>query len=243
MGYFRDTIKGISWMGALRVVTRALAILKIAITARILSPSQFGLYGIALLVLGFLEVLTETGINVFLIQEKDKIYEYLNSAWVVSIIRGFLIAALIIASSPLVVSFFSSSGASSLLYLVALVAVIRGFINPSEINFQKNLEFNKLFAFNSFLFLVDTAVVIVLAYVSKNEASLILGMAASASFEVILSFLIFKQRPKLVFEIDKIKKVIERGKWITGAGILSYTFQNLDNVVVGKVLGISPLGL
>ena len=88
MGYLKDTIKGLSWMTALRAVTRGLAVVKIAILARILLPSQFGNYGIALLVLGFLEVLTETGINVFLIQEKDDPQKYLNSAWVVSIARG-----------------------------------------------------------------------------------------------------------------------------------------------------------
>ncbi len=243
MGYFKDTLKGISWMAALRFVTRALAILKIAVIARILLPYQFGLYGISLLVLGFLETLTETGINIFLIQEKDKTKEYLNSAWVVSIIRGFLIALLIIASSSFVVSFFASPAATYLLYLVALVAVVRGFINPAEINFQKNLQFNKLFIFTSFLFLVDTSVAITLAYLTKSEAAMIWSMVASAGVEVILSFIIFKERPTLAFELEKIKKVIERGKWITSAGVLSYTFQNLDNVVVGKILGTAPLGI
>ena len=71
MGYLKDTIKGITWMTALQAIIKVVAIGKIAVLARILSPSQFGSYGIALLVLGFLEVLTETGINIFLIQEKD----------------------------------------------------------------------------------------------------------------------------------------------------------------------------
>ena len=71
MGYLKDTLKGISWMTGLQVLVKAVAVGKIAVLARILSPSQFGSYGIALLVLGLLEVLTETGINVFLIQERD----------------------------------------------------------------------------------------------------------------------------------------------------------------------------
>lgn len=53
MGYFKDAIKGVSWMTALSGITKAVAVFKIAILARILSPSQFGSYGIALLVLGF----------------------------------------------------------------------------------------------------------------------------------------------------------------------------------------------
>ena len=91
MGYYKQAVNGISWMGGLRLFTRLLALIKIAILARILLPFQFGIYGIATLVLGFLEMLTETGINIFLIQQKEQIDEYVNSAWVVSIIRGFLI--------------------------------------------------------------------------------------------------------------------------------------------------------
>jgi len=81
MGYFKQALKGITWMTALEGLTKAAAVAKIAVLARILTPSQFGSYGIALLVLGFLEVITETGINVFLIQEKDNVQKYLDSAW------------------------------------------------------------------------------------------------------------------------------------------------------------------
>ena len=98
MGYFQTALRGLSWMGALRVVTRSLALVKIAILARILVPAQFGIYGIATLVLGFLEMLTETGINIFLIQKNKKVDEYVNSAWVVSIVRGFLISFLMVSS-------------------------------------------------------------------------------------------------------------------------------------------------
>ena len=44
-------------------------------------------------------------------------------------------------------------------------------------------------------------------------------------------------------EADKVKKVIGRGKWITGAGFFSYLFQNIDNIVVGRLMGTAPLGL
>src|SRR3972149_7871504 len=105
MGYFRDTLNGIGWMGALRGVTRGLALVKTAILARVLLPAQFGIYGIATLVLGLLEMMTETGINIFLIQEKKKVDDYVDSAWAVSIIRGILIGGAIFLSIPLVTKF------------------------------------------------------------------------------------------------------------------------------------------
>jgi len=229
-------------MTALELLTKGVAVLKIAVLARILSPSQFGSYGIALLVLGFLEVLTETGINVFLIQEKDKIQTYLDSAWVISIIRGILISLLIIAASPFVVGFFKTPEVITLLYLVSAVAFIRGFINPMEVVFQKELNFMKQFLFQGFLYLIDAGVAVSLGLLTHSESAMIISMIVAATTEVILSFIIFKDRPKLSLDKEKFLKLIHSGKWITGAGIFAYIFQNIDNVTIGKLMGTMNLG-
>ncbi|MCX6705028.1 MAG: oligosaccharide flippase family protein, partial [Candidatus Woesebacteria bacterium] len=70
MGYLKDAIKGVGWMTAFRVLYRAMGILRISIIAHILTPLSLGIFGIVTIVLGFLEIITETGINIFLIQEK-----------------------------------------------------------------------------------------------------------------------------------------------------------------------------
>src|SRR3990167_5781112 len=102
MGYKSRVIKGVSWLSILRISTRGITFVRLAILARILTPAQFGVFGIASLILALLEILTETGINVFLIQKKEKYAEFIDSAWVVSIIRGCLISLLLIVTAPYV---------------------------------------------------------------------------------------------------------------------------------------------
>src|SRR3989344_3509124 len=108
MGYTKDTYQGLSWLGSFRAVTRLGAFVRTAILARLLVPSQFGLFGIASLVLAFLETITESGINIFLIQEEKKMADYINTAWVVSIVRGIVITLIIILSSPFIEKFFNA---------------------------------------------------------------------------------------------------------------------------------------
>ena len=143
MGYTKEAIKGVSWLGAFRLFARVLSFLRTIIVARILSPAQFGVYGIAALALSLIEILTETGINVFLVQNKDNIGKYISTAWVVSIIRGILISFLIFSSSFFVAEFFKNPDTLALLMLVSVVPLIRGFINPSVVKFQKDLQFHK----------------------------------------------------------------------------------------------------
>ena len=243
MGYLKDTVKGVTWVGAFRGFTRIIAFAKTAILARILIPAQFGLFGIASLALAFLEMLVETGINVFLVQEKEDIDKYIDTAWAVSILRGIIISFVVFCISKPVSIFFKSSDSLMLLYLIAIVPFIRGFINPSLVKLQKELKFKKEFWFRSTIFLFDAGVTVILALTIRSATSLVWGLIAGAALEVLLSFIFTRPTPKLSFEKAKAKQIINRGKWMTGAGIFQYLFRQGDDAVVGKILGTSSLGL
>jgi lipopolysaccharide exporter len=243
MGYTKDTLKGFSWMSLFRLVTRLFALLRIAILARLLNPEQFGLFGIATLALSFLEIFTETGINLFLIQDGSKIKKYLNTAWVISILRGAVISSLIYIFAQPVSAFFSGPGAERLLIFISIVPLIRGFINPYVVSFQINLTFNKEFLYRTFLFIVDAITAIVAVYLTKSEIGLVIGLLVSAIVEVLSSFIIFKTRPKFILDKNLAKEIFLRGKWITGAGIFKYLADQGDDGVVAKFLGTYNLGL
>lgn len=243
MGYTSTAIKGISWMSSFRIVTRVLSFLKIIVLARVLTPSQFGIFGIASLVLAFLEMVTETGINIFLIQTKKDINEYINSAWVISIIRGIMICLIIIALSPLISLFFRTQEAQSVVLLISLVALIRGFINPSVVKLQKDLQFHKEFWFRSAIFFFDAVVSIVLALITQSVYSLIWGQIAGALLELFLSFVLFKPYPNFKCSRFQILEILHHGKWVTAYGIFNYIAQEGDNIVVGRLIGPSALGI
>jgi len=243
MGYTKDTIKGVGWVGGLRLITRIISFARIAILARLLSPVQFGVFGIAMLVTALLEVFTETGVNVILVQEKNDIKEYVDSAWIVSIIRGIIISIVIFFSAAFVSGFFRSPDSIFLIQLISIVPLVRGFINPSSVKFQKNLEFHKEFWYRFVIFSFDAVVAIIFAYITKNAISLVFGLMAGVIVEVILSFLVIKPVPHLCFNKEYISRIFHRGKWITLSSIFNYLYHNADNIAVGRILGTSSLGL
>ena len=242
MNYKNIAFRGFSWMMVLRASTRILTFLKTIFLAKILLPAQFGTYGIAMLVLGFLEVMTETGVNVFLIQEKS-IERYINAAWIVSIVRGFLIALLIIASAPFIADFFNTPDAKELLYLISVVPVLRGFINPSVIKFQKELHFNREFWYRLTILLVDSVISVVMTLLLKNPSGIIIGLICGVVVEVILSHVVVRPLPAFQWNSNYLLTLFHRGKWITMSGFFTYVFQNADNIFVGKLLGPASLGV
>jgi len=243
MGYTKQAFKGISWMSGSRFVARALSFIKIFILARFLTPMQFGLFGIASLLLSLLETLTETGINIVLIQTKADLKEYINAAWVVSIIRGVLISLLIIILTPFIALFFRTPDSVGILLFISLVPFVRGFINPSEVKFQKELNFNLQFWFTSGLYIIDAAASVTFVFLTHSVFSIVWGMLISAFFEVILSLIFIKPRPRFVIEKGYFKEILHKGIWVTGYTMFNYFAENLDNVVVGRLLGAANLGL
>lgn len=243
MGYSIQFKKGISWIILLRILTRGVIFIRLAILGRLLTPREFGYFGVASLLLSLLEILTETGINVFLVQQKGSVKEYLNSAWVVSIARGIFISLLIILSAGPVSEFFNAKNSYFVILLLSLVPLIRGFINPAIITYQKDLLFNKEFKLRSFLFIVEAVFSIVSGFLTRSAVSFAYGLIASAIFEVILSYALIPLWPKFKLELGKVKHIIYKGWWVTITGIFSYFADNGDNIVVGKILGSASLGI
>jgi O-antigen/teichoic acid export membrane protein len=243
VGYLRDTVRGLTWVGGFRGVNRLAIFAKTVILARLLTPTEFGVFGIAGVVMAFLEVLAETGINVFLVQEREDIDDYINTAWVVSILRGILISAVLLASASLVSQFFQTPASRGLLVFIAIVPLVRGFINPAVVKFQKELKFARQFWYNLAILAVDTGVSVIFAYLTHSAYALAYGLLAGVVLELVMSFFVIRPRPKLAVSSEKVRKIIGRGKWVTAYGIFSYLFQNGDNMVVGRLLGAGSLGL
>lgn len=243
MSYFSDTKKGMIWIGAYRASTRIFSVVRMAILARLLSPEQFGIYGIAVLVLAFLEIFTETGVNTVLIQTKGKINQYINTAWIVSIFRGCFISIFLFLAAPLISDFFNTNEAINILRFTSLIPLIRGFINPSVVLFQKNLLFRTEFLYRTSLFFIDASVAVIAAFILRSPYALIYGLLAGALVELLISHLFVYPSPKVEFNRSRLSSILNKGKWLTLSGIFDYLFQNGDNLIVGRVLGSGPLGI
>ncbi|MCL4353419.1 oligosaccharide flippase family protein, partial [Patescibacteria group bacterium] len=169
--------------------------------------------------------------------------KYISSAWIISIIRGFIIGFLIFLAAPFVPQFFNSPDSLPLLRLIALVPILRGFINPSEVYFQKELQFHKEFFFRFLILLLDGVTAVFFAFLTRSAVSIVFGMMVGVLAEIFLSFAVIKPWPSLVLEREYLAKLFHRGKWVTLSGIFNYLFHNFDNIVVGRLLGTAPLGL
>lgn len=242
MGYRKNLIKGLGWIGLFRVTAKVMVFLKIILAYRYLSPRDVGVYGLALISLGLLEQLTETGVNVIIVKENKPLSYYIDTALFVSIGRGVLISLALLASSFFLPKFFNDPLLFPLLVVVSVIPLIKGFINPAVAKYQKDLKFGKDSLLRLNPIFIDVVFSAIFVYFYGTALSLLLGMVVASIFEVFISYLLVRPLPKLRFNREVFAAIVNPGKWVNLAGIITYTEQNFDNVIVGKLLGSTALG-
>ncbi len=238
---FHKVTKGGSWVFFLRILEKALSSVKIIILARILSPNDLGLFGTALLTLSILEAFSQTGFNAALIQKKENTEQYLNSAWSMSVLRGFVIFGLLYFMAPYVASFFNSPESSKIIRILAFSVVLRGFNNIGLVYFQKELKFEKMFISSFVPTVIEFAAVVSFAFVLRNVWSLVIGQLIGAMAALVCSYLLHSFRPRIKIEISKVKELFGYGKWIMWSTLIMFFVTQGDDIFVGRFFGVTAL--
>ncbi len=235
-------VKGGLWVFALRSISRVLRLIRTIILARLLAPEDFGLFGIALLTLSTLEAFSQAGFQVALIQKRENVESYLDTAWTVSAIRGTVLFLILFITAPVMAKFFNSPKACMVIRVVAISTLLSGFRNIGIVFFRKKLEFSKEFVYELSSSAADLIIALVLAFLWRNVWALVCAGLAYSFVQVFMSYRLHPYRPRIRIDRDKFQDLFAYGKWLMGSGILAFFITQGDDLFVGKILGVSALG-
>ena len=230
------------WIFTLRILQKAFGLIRLIVLARVVAPDDFGLMGIALLTMSILETFSQSGFQHALIHKKENIDSYLNSAWTFLILRGFMLFGILYLIAPYAATFFNASEAKSVIQVIGISVLIKAFNNLGVIYFKKDLEFNKQFIYEMGGTLADFIVSVSTALILMNAWALVFGLLAGEFSRCCLSYLLHPRRPRLNFDLGKLRELWGFGKWISGSNIFTFLVTQGDDIFVGKVLGATALG-
>lgn len=242
INYRQKVIYGFGWQSFLKIALAGLALIKVFFLARLLDPADFGIFALIAIGLGISEAITQTGINITILQTQENPNKLIDTAWVIAILRGLLIALITILLGIAMSSFFQTKALIGLGLLAALVPIIKGFINPSIAIWQKNFLFKKDSAYHIFRQIIEVLSTVSLALIWPHAAVFVLGMIIAACGEVLLSFIMAHPRPRLQYNKTAAKVIFQNAKGLSITAALSYLVENADDLILGKVLGTYQLG-
>jgi PST family polysaccharide transporter/lipopolysaccharide exporter len=238
-----QTIRSGFWETAINVSTRLLELLVLIVLANLLAPQDFGLIGIALLIIGALNRFSRLGLNQALIHHEDeRIDPYLNTVWILNLCRGILLATLTFVSAPFVADFFREPLVTDLLRFLALSPLLKAVSNPGVVYFEKALQFHRKFIYRVTGSLANSTVALGFGIVYQNVWALAFGFIAADLVRFPLSYWIHEFRPKFAFDVDRASELIGYGKWITASSMVYFLLDEGDDFVVGWLITSAALG-
>jgi len=234
-------INGALWMIAMRWMMRLFGLVSTIILARLLTPTDFGIVALALIVVGFLEVLSWTAVDLALIQKQETTREHYDTAWTIQIIQGVIIATLLVILAPYASIYFDEPALTNVVYLLALNSFIIGFQNIAVVDFRKNLNFSREFHFHLYKKAFSFVFVVTLAFTLSNYWALIYGMLAAAVIDVIISYRMHSFRPRL--SIARMKDIWSFSQWMLLSRIGYFLNQKTDQFVIGGASDTEVMGV
>jgi O-antigen/teichoic acid export membrane protein len=239
------TLRGIFWAYGSYVAGRVLVLLSVAILARLLSPSEFGLVGLALTVTALLDTLRDFGVSQALVvsEEDEKFEERATTAWTLSFLMGLVLTALTIAVSPFAADFFNEPDLQPLLTVLGLNFLLRGAGATHFAIAQKWIDFRTRTAAEMADVIVRGGTGIALALAGAGAWSLVIGYLSGTAAMTILLWILVPFRPKLQRALPHIRGLVGFGGGLAVLEVLGAVIGNVDYVLVGRVLGAADLGL
>lgn len=238
----RRAATGGLWLIGLRIASRSLGFLRSIILARILTPADFGVFGLAMLAMNTLGSFAETGVQAALIQRKGSIDDYLSSAWTIHFVRSLFIASLLFWGAPLAGTLLASPVAVPFIRAMALSQVIGGFFNIGFTHYQREIRFDVTFIHDLASSAANLSVSLFLAWKYHSPWALVAGTIAQSAVSVAISHIISPTRPVFEFDLKKVGELLSYGRWLLVSNILMFLVTQGDDAFVGRMLGVAALG-
>ena len=238
----RQVANGVFWLAGGSGATAALGALKIAIIARLLSPTDFGLFGLALLFSGWVEHLTELGFRDALIRKQGEVDSYLDTVWTAQLLRGLAIAALVLAAAPLVAWYYDTAALSFGMSLVSINVVVRSLTNPATVHLRKSLDLGREVAWRISGPVAGLVSGVVLAWFLRNAWALFYALLIASVAQTVASYVSYPYRPRFRLARGQAYDLLRFGHqlfWLRIVGLVNWS---IDGFVISKVLGLTDVG-
>lgn len=245
MSLKEQAYRGAQWTTFSSVCNAVVQLLRVAILARLLEKSDFGLMAIVMMIMGFMALFSDMGIGSAILHRQNiSQKEYSSLYWLNFLISLILFLSVCILSVPISV-FYDEHGLIVLIPVMASNLFITAFGRQYSVFAQKKLQFKFISIVEIITNIVSLIPAVVLALKGFGVYALIYSTLFASLFSNICFFLKFQKTHKICFhfQFSDTKPFLQIGLYQTGSQILNYFNTQLDVIIIGKFLGMDTLGL
>lgn len=238
---------GFKWTLFSNIVKGGIGLFILLFLTHYLGPEGMGVISIIMVIYGLSETFVQFGISQSIIAREKNSDEELSSIFWTNMGIGILVFIVVNLIARRLAFFYDQPEVEFLTRVLSVVFIVEPLDLVFRAILEKELRFPVLEKTNIFRYVVLGLGTVILVIFGMG----VLGYVIAMIFSIVLSTVVFayifvKEKiwfPKLHFRLSDIKEHYEFGFYVTMKSFLNYAGTHLDELVIGRILGVEILGL
>lgn len=214
-----------------------------AILARLLSPQDYGLYGMVTALIGLAGVFNDMGLSAATVQKPEINHKQVSTLFWINVGLGTSIMLVVAVLAPFVAWFYKEPRLTLITLAMSIAFLFSGLTVQHKALLERQMRFTSLATMEMTSMIVSILTGVVSAWLGSGYWALVHMQLAGVFTFMVGVWLACGWRPGLPAKQSGVRSMLKFGTNLTGFNILNYGSRNLDNILIGRVWGAGALGL
>lgn len=234
-------VRAVAWNAAAKWLTQVFAWVSTILIARLLSPADYGLFGMAMVYLCFAAIFDQFGIADAILTLRDLTARQVAELNSVAVVQGLCLTVISCGLALPLAHFFKEPRLAPVIVLMSVTYILSGFQLVPAALLRKELRFKLLALIETARQFAQMLAVLLFAWFGFAYWSLAYGCLVATLTSAVLT--LFRRRHAFaVPNLPGLRRELRFSGEVVASGITSYLCANGDFLVAGRMLGAQPLG-
>lgn len=209
------------------------------------ADANFGVIAVANSIVQALQLLSDLGIWVNLVQSRDgEKREYLDTIWTIQVVRGVLLFAIGWALAPVLAAQYPAMPELEQCVRITMLGVLAGAFVPTSFHLAgRMLRLGPVAGIELGSQLAGSVAMIALAPVLQSPVALAIGSPLIVGLRVLLAWILLGGGNRPCWDRGHAAAIFQFGKWVSLATVVFYVTTHADRLLYGKLVTDAQLGV
>lgn len=234
-------VRAVTWNATAKWTTQIFSWVSSILVARLLSPSDYGIFGMVALYDHLAGVIADAGISDAVVMLRDLSCYQIAALNTLAVLLGVALFGLSCAVSLPLAHFFATPQLRSVVMVTGIQFLIVGFQIVPKSLLRKELRFKLLAWMDTFRFFCQMSATLVFAWLGWGYWSLVGSFVFACAVGTGLT-LYFRRHSFARPRFSQLRGELRFSTHLLFSRVAWYSYENSDFLIAGRVLGQVPLG-
>jgi len=241
--YRARAVRALAWSISGRFAVQAVRFGFSVALARLLSPHEFGLLAMVTLLVQFGSSIADLGFADALVQKRDIDERHRSAVFWTMLVTGVVLAVATVALAPRIAEFYGVEDVAGLAEMLAPLFLLSAFSTVPRALVERRLDFRNVAQIECAAVVIAGVVAVVLAWRGFGVTSLAVQLLLAEALEAVLFLRASAWWPRRQWSVAALGDLVGFGTNRVATRTLGYWSRHVDELLVGKILGVASLGL